>query len=37
VYWREALNRESVVAFRYEIQPNRTADLSGFTFPGTDG
>lgn len=34
VYWREALNREQVVEFRYEIQPNRTANFSGFTFPG---
>lgn len=36
VYRREALNRESVVEFRYEIQPNRTPDFSGFVFPGTD-
>jgi hypothetical protein len=36
VYRREALNRESVVEFRYVIQPNRTPDFSGFTFPGTD-
>jgi hypothetical protein len=36
VYWREALNRESVVEFRYVIQPNRTPDFSGFAFPGTD-
>lgn len=36
VYWRQALNREQVVEFRYEIQPNRTSDFSGFTFPGTD-
>ncbi len=32
----EALNRESVVEFRYLIQPNRTPDFSGFVFPGTD-
>ncbi len=36
VYWREALNHESVVKFRYVIQPNRTPDFSGFTFPGMD-
>lgn len=36
VYRREALNRESVVEFRYEIKPNRTPDFSGFVFPGTD-
>ncbi len=35
-YLREALNRESVVEFRYVIQPKRTPDLSGFTFPGSD-
>jgi hypothetical protein len=36
VYGREALNRETVVEFRYAIQPNRTPDFSGFAFPGTD-
>jgi hypothetical protein len=36
VYWREALNRESVVEFRYVIQPNRTPDFGGFIFPGAD-
>ena len=30
VYAREALNREQVIEFRYVIQPNRTADFSGF-------
>lgn len=34
VYAREALNRELVIEFRYAIQPDRTPDLSGFTFPG---
>ncbi|SPM34772.1 hypothetical protein MRAB57_2593 [Mycobacterium rhizamassiliense] len=35
VYSREGpLNREHLVDFRYAIQPNRTPDLSGFTFPG---
>ena len=29
-----SLNREDLVDFRYAIQPNRTPDLSGFTFPG---
>jgi hypothetical protein len=33
VHAREALNRELVIGFRYAIQPNRTADLSGFTLP----
>lgn len=33
VYAREALNRELVIEFRYAIQPSRTPDLSGFTFP----
>jgi hypothetical protein len=28
-----ALNREDLVDFRYAIQPNRTADFSGFIFP----
>ncbi|MBI3217678.1 MAG: toll/interleukin-1 receptor domain-containing protein [Mycobacterium sp.] len=37
VYLRQALNRESVVEFRYAIQPNRTADFSDFAFPGTGG
>jgi hypothetical protein len=30
IYAREALNRELVIEFRYAIQSNRTADLSGF-------
>lgn len=35
LYTREGpLNREDLVDFRYAIQPNRTPDLSGFTFPG---
>lgn len=35
VYTREGpLNREYLVDFRYAIQPNRTPDVSGFTFPG---
>lgn len=34
VYTREGpLNRENLVDFRYAIQPNRTPDLRGFTFP----
>jgi hypothetical protein len=34
VYTREGpLNREDLLDFRYAIQPNRTPDLSGFTFP----
>ncbi|BBY44266.1 hypothetical protein MCEL_25610 [Mycolicibacterium celeriflavum] len=34
VYARQGdLNHESVIEFRYAIQPNRTPDLSGFTFP----
>lgn len=33
IYVREALNREQVIEFRYVIQPNRTPDLSAFTFP----
>ena len=36
VYARQALNHELVMDFRYEIQPNRIPDLSGFAFPGTD-
>lgn len=36
VYARQALNRELVIEFRYEIQPNRTSDLSEFVFPGPD-
>jgi hypothetical protein len=36
VYARQALNRELVIEFRYEIQPNRTPDFSGFAFPGMD-
>lgn len=36
VYRREALNHESVVEFRYKIQPNRTPDFSGFVFPGAE-
>lgn len=36
VYARQALNREQVIDFRYVIQPNRTPDFSGFTFPETD-
>lgn len=35
VYARQALNQELVIDFRYEIQPNRTTDFSGFTFPDT--
>ena len=34
VYGRVALNRESVVEFRYEIQAIRTPD--GFAFPGME-
>lgn len=35
IYTRQgALDRENLVDFRYAIQPNRTPDLSGFTFPG---
>ncbi|MGB3893688.1 MAG: toll/interleukin-1 receptor domain-containing protein [Mycolicibacter sinensis] len=36
VYAREALNRELVIEFRYEIRPDRTPDFSGFAFPGAD-
>lgn len=36
VYARQALNQELVIDFRYEIQPNRTTDFSGFAFPGMD-
>lgn len=34
LYSREGrLDREDLIDFRYLIQPNRTPDLSGFTFP----
>ncbi len=34
IYTRQgSLNREDLVDFRYAIQPNRTPDLSAFTFP----
>ncbi len=36
VYAREALDRELMIEFRYEIQPNRTSDFSGFVFPTPD-
>jgi hypothetical protein len=35
VYAREALDRELVIKFHYEIRPDRTPDFSGFEFPDT--
>lgn len=35
VHVREALNRELVINFRYEIQLDRSTDFSGFEFPDT--
>ncbi|MGV0633833.1 toll/interleukin-1 receptor domain-containing protein [Mycolicibacillus trivialis] len=36
IHAREALNRELVINFRFEIQLDRTADFSGFKFPDSD-
>ncbi|SRX96095.1 hypothetical protein [Pelodictyon phaeoclathratiforme BU-1] [Mycobacterium shimoidei] len=36
IHAREALNRELVINFRFEIQLDRTPNFSGFEFPDTD-
>ncbi len=36
IHAREALNRELVINFRFEIQLDRTPNFSGFEFPGAD-
>ncbi|TDZ77383.1 SEFIR domain protein [Mycobacteroides salmoniphilum] len=36
VHAREALNRELVINFRFQIQLDRTPDFSGFKFPDAD-
>jgi hypothetical protein len=36
VHVRQALNHELVIDFRYEIQPNRTADFKRIRLPRHD-